>query len=449
MMFFIIIAVAIATHLIPAGTYVRTIVDGHTVVDPQSFSYVESHPAQFLDVFLAIPRGMAKGVTLVVAALLIGGGLSCVQASGALNIGISHVIKKIGIRRGDLILILLFYVFALMGGFLGFIETSLPFMPIVISLALAFGYDSLVGIAIAYVGTVSGFMGGPANPFTVGISNTLAGLPTFFGFGLRMLIFAFLTTLCLSYILLYARRVRITPSKSLVSDIDTSDLVFKEEEFEAQAFTVRHMIILASFVLGIAVYVYGALELGWGFEYLGAMFVLTGVISGALTGLGVEGTVQTFLKGATGMLEASLILGMGFGVSWMFESAQILDTIGHYLSEPLNFLPPAACAVGVIIVIAIIGLFIPSGSIKALLTMPIILPIAHIIGIGTQTTVFAFQFGDGVSKFFTPLLGGLLLALEMGRVPFSKWMRFVMPLVTVIFALSVAFVVIAVYIGYR
>lgn len=209
------------------------------------------------------------------------------------------------------------------------------------------------------------------------------------------------------------------------------------------------MIILASFVLGIAVYVYGALELGWGFEYLGAMFVLTGVLSGALTGLGVEGTVQTFLKGATGMLEASLILGMGFGVSWMFESAQILDTIGHYLSEPLNFLPPAACAVGVIIVIAIIGLFIPSGSIKALLTMPIILPIAHIIGIGTRTTVFAFQFGDGVSKFFTPLLGGLLLALEMGRVPFSKWMRFVMPLVTVIFALSVAFVVIAVYIGYR
>ena len=448
LLFFIIIFAAVLTWIIPAGTYQRATVNGRPVVDPQSFAFIEAKPANPLDVLLAVPSGMINAVNLVIAAMMIGGGLACIQASNALNVGISRVIKKVGLARGNLILVVLFAIFALMGGFLGFIEGSIPFIPIAISIALGLGYDSIVGVAVAVVGAISGFTCGPSNPFTVAVAQAIAGLDIYSGLGLRLVMMAIIPLLCLLYILRYARSVRLDPSRSLVADVDVSDLAFKSEEFESLPFTSGHALVLLALIAGIGCYVYGAVNWRWGFPHLGAMFLLIGMIAGAITGLGVNGTTETFLKGAAGMTAASFIMGVAYGISWILTNAKVLDTIVYYLSRPLAGLSPVVCAVGILIVIGIINLFIPSGSGKALIVMPIVLPIAQIVGIEAQTAILAYQFGDGITNLCTPLLGVLLLALGLGRVPFSKWERFILPIAAMFFVVAAVFMIVAMKIGY-
>ncbi|MBQ7795833.1 MAG: YfcC family protein [Lachnospiraceae bacterium] len=448
LLFFMIIAAAILTYLIPAGSYERMEVEGRMVVDPDSFTWRESSPAGLLDIFVAVPSGMTEAANLLVLAMLIGGGMECVQASGALNIGISRVIKKVGLARGNFILVVLFYIFAFLGGFLGFIEGALPFIPIAISIAIGLGYDSVVGVAIAMVGSIMGFACGPTNAYTVGVSQSIAGLPIYSGIELRLVVFAIVPLICLVYILNYAGRVKKNPTVSLVADVDVSDLAFDTSEFESQPFTWKHGCILFTLIGSIASYVYGTVALGWGFAHLGAMFVIVGMISGGINGLGVNGTAETFLRGAKSMAEAGIVMGVAFGISWVLTEACILDTIVYYMAGMLAGLSPVVSIIALFVVVMFINLLIPSGSGKAVVVMPIILPIAQIVGIESQVAILAYQFGDGVTKMCTPLLGVLLLALGFGRVPFSKWAKFVFPLVGILVIVSCAVLVVAMKIGY-
>lgn len=448
LLFFMIVIAAIMTFVIPAGSYERVEVNGRMAVDPSSFQFIEADPISPFDIFVAIPSGMTNAVSLMIVALLIGGGLECIQASGALNIGISRIIKKVGLSRGNVILIFLFYVFAAMGGFLGFIEGSIPFIPIAISIAVGLGYDSIVGVAIAIVGAIAGFSCGPTNPYTVAVAQNIAGLGIYSGIGLRVGMFIVIPFLCLLYVLHYAKKVQKNPEKSLIAGVDTSDLAFDVNAFDSQPFTYKHAIILIVLLGGIASYVYGAINWKWSFNELGAIFVLTGIVACVLSGLGVNETAETFMKGASSMTSACFIMGVAYGVSWIFTKACVLDTIVYYLSKPLEGLSPVVSIIGILIVIMLINLVIPSGSGKALIVMPIVFPIAQIVGIESQVAILAYQFGDGITNLCTPLLGVLLLALGFGKVPFSKWERFILPLVGGLFVIACAVLVLAMKIGY-
>ena len=196
------------------------------------------------DIILAVPYGMQSAMGMIISALLIGGGLECIQASGTLHVGISRVIRKIGVEKGNIILILLFYIFALMGGFMGFIEGSIPFIPIAISIAIALGYDSLVGVAVSVVGAVIGFSCGPTNPYTVGVSQTIIGLGMYSGIAYRIVLFIIIPAVALFYILRYASKIRKNPEKSFVSGVDVSDLAFDSSKMETEAFTWKHVVVL-------------------------------------------------------------------------------------------------------------------------------------------------------------------------------------------------------------
>ena len=148
------------------------------------------------------------------------------------------------------------------------------------------------------------------------------------------------------------------------------------------------------------------------------------------------------------MTGACFIMGVAYGISWILTKASVLDTIVYYLSKPLTGLSPIVSAIGILVVISLINLFIPSGSGKALIVMPIVLPIAQIVGIESQVAILAYQFGDGLTNLCTPLLGVLLLALGFGRVPFSKWERFILPLVGAFFVIACIFMIVAMMIGY-
>lgn len=448
LLFIIIIVAVILSNIIPSGTFERIEVDGRMEVDPDSFQFVEKERLGVFDIFFAVPAGMVNAVTLIVGALLVGGGLELIQESGTINIGISKLIEKIGISRGNLILVILYYVFALMGAFLGLIEGTIPFIPIAISIAIALGYDPIVGVATAMVGAITGFATGPTNPFTVGVSQEIAGLPIYSGIGFRLFAFLIIPTIGIIYILRYAKKVKEDPSASYVADIDTKGMAFDIDEYSAESFTTQNLIILIALIAGIGAYVYGAVNNGWGFVHLGAIFLMVGVFAGLISKFGINKTAEVFTKGAEGMVGGALTMGFAYGVAWVLTESQILDTIVYYLSNPLKGLPPTVTVIGMFVVISIINLLIPSGSGKALIVMPIILPIADIVGIEYQVTILAYQFGDAITNLFTPLLGVLLLALGFARVPFQKWQRFILPLVLILIVVSVVLLVIAMAIGY-
>lgn len=449
LLFFIIIAMVIFTWIIPAGSYIRVELNGRNVVDPSSFTFIESNPATLFDIFVAVPSGMTNAVSLIVGAMLIGGGMEVLQLSGAINIGISRSIRRIGIARGNIILVFLFYIFALMGGFLGFIEGSIPFIPIAISIAVALGYDTVVGVAIAVVGAIAGFTCGPTNPYTVGVSQTVAGIPMYSGIGLRVVLFVVVPAVCLLYILRYARMVQKSPEKSLMAGIDVSDISFDVSQYDQLAFTAKHALVLMSLLCGLICYVYGAINWGFGFNQLGAIFVIIAVFTGIVFGFGVNRTAETFVKGAQGMVGAAFIMGVAYGISWVLTKANVLDTLVYYLSKPLTGLSPAISIIGILVVIMLINLLIPSGSGKALIVMPIVLPIADIVGITPQIAILAYQFGDGLTNLCTPLLGVLLLALGFGKVPFSKWEKFILPLVGLLTLIACVTLVLAMMLGYQ
>lgn len=279
LLFFMIIAAAILTYVIPAGTYQRVIENGRQVVNPHSFQFIQAPHINLYDIFLAIPNGLIGGATVIFFVALVGGGMGLITRSGALNIGIARLIDRLGPTRGGLILIFLYAIFTLMGGFLGLIEGAIPFMPLAISIAVGLGYDTIVGVAIAIVGGIAGFAAGPTNPFTVAIAQNIAGLPIYSGIGLRLIMFLIIPVVGLLYVMGYAKRVKENPAKSLVASVDQSGLAFDASEFEGRVFTVKHALVLLSLVLGIIIYVYGSMNWKWNLVNLAAIFVIRGLLT--------------------------------------------------------------------------------------------------------------------------------------------------------------------------
>lgn len=448
LLFIIIIVAAIITHIIPGGTFERTVVDGKTVLDPNSFHYIESNPASFFDVFRAVPYGLTASAMLMVGTLMIGGALEVIQATNSISVGISKIISKIGTKRGDWILVAIFYVFAAMGGFLGFIEGAIPFIPLAIALALGLGYDTVTGVAIALMGAMTGFACGPTNPLTVGIAQGMAGLPMFSGLGLRVVLFIVMTAVTVHHILRYSRRVKADKAYSLVKEIDTNDLCFDVEEYNRQKFTLAHGLILLTLVGSMGLFLYGALNWGWYFNELGALFLLDAIVAGILSKMSIDTITNTFMKGAAAISGGAIIIGVARGIEWILNQSSVIDTVIYHISTPLSNLSPIVAALAMLVVICIINFFIPSGSGKAVVLMPIILPMASIIGITQQTAILAYQLGDGITNACYPTLGVVLLAIAFGRVPFDKWFKFVTPLVGKLIVISAAFLIFAVQSGY-
>ena len=441
-------AMCLLTWLIPSGAYQRVDLNGRLVVDPSTFSFIENRGVSLFDYFLAIPNGFVNGVSLIIGFMFINGTMEVINKTGALNIGITRAIKRIGIGRGNIVLVVMFYIFAVLGGFLGFVEGSLPFFPIAIAISIALGYDGMVGVAISMVGAVSGFLCGPTNPSSVAISQSIAGLELYSGIGLRLTLFAVATLISLVYILWYAKRVKAHPEKSLVAGVDTSDIAFNLDEFETENFTSRHAIILVLFCAVLLIFVYGAIKLSWGFLHLAALFVIIAVLTAIVGKIPAEDAINTFTSGCAAMMGGSLVLAIAYGLAWVLSKASVLDTIIYYISGFLRGKPAVISVIGVLVAVMLVNLLIPSGSAKAAIIMPIIVPIVEIVGLTAQTGVLAYQLGDGITNLCGPLYGTMLLVCSMGKVPFSKWERFILPLVGILTVIAILFLLIAVQIGY-
>lgn len=449
LIFLIIVFVAALTYIIPAGQFDRVEgADGRMRVIQGTFHYIEQTPSSVWDIFLAIPEGIISTAAMVVCTLIIGGGIEVIQQTGALNIGISKGITRFNKKGGDVALIFLFVIFSILGGFMGFGEASLPFYPIAIAISIGLGYDSLTGVAIAFIGSMVGFIAGPLNQSNVGIPQSIAGLPLYSGLPLRLVLFVVMVSLGLFHVLRYAKKVRENPERSLMKDIDVSDLNFNVEEYNKEKFTLAHIAIIVILIGGMVVFSYNALYSDWWLNELSATFVVIAVLSGIIGRLGINKTCESFMAGIADISGGAMLIGIAGGIQFVLNKGNIMDSIINGIAAPLAGLPPIIAAIAMFFVIAVINLFIPSGSAKAVAIMPIILPAASLIGVSQQTAILAYQMGDGITNFIAPTLGMVFIALAFGRVPYDRWIKFCLPLIWKIAVVGIVFVSYAVITNY-
>jgi len=424
LLFLLVVVAAIATYIIPAGEYDRIEQDDITIVDPNSFQYIEQTPASISDIFMSIPEGMIDSANIIFLILFLGGAFKIIETSRAINAGILTLIKKFEHRR-SLLIVILGSTFALLltTGFSA--NATVAFIPIGILIARALSLDAIAGVAIVFLTSMSGFNIAFLNPKVLGIAQQVAELPLFSGLGYRLILFVAFTLTTLLYILWYCRRIQRDPMKSYMGEnnffTDDSNIDMNIDV----TFNMKHTFILLLFVLGLAFYVYGALNLDFGMNEMTAIFLIIAIGAGIIAGLNADEIVSQFMEGMRGLVYAAFIVGVARAVVFILEDGKVVDTIIHSFAYILEALPPSVAAVGMLWANAIFNFFVNSGSGQAMVTMPIWTPLADILGISRQVAVQAFQFGDGFTNSLFPTSGTLMAALAMGGVPYGAWLKFI------------------------
>ncbi|MDQ2939820.1 MAG: TIGR00366 family protein, partial [Actinomycetota bacterium] len=349
---------------------------------------------------------------------------------------------------------LLVVLFSLAGGTIGLAEEALAILPALVVLVRRLGYDDLLAGAIGLAGAAAGFSGAFLNPFTIGVGQAITGLPLFSGLAYRLVVWTVVTIVTTLWITRAARRLKL-PSGAVVGRgmLSAPAAAAPEEEVDSEAtaaseevaerVTQRQQAVLLALLAAIVLLVAGALRWHWGLLELSGLFVGTAIVAGIAGGLGADRTAESFVNGASGFAGAALVVGLARGVLVIFDGAHVTDTILHSLVGVVRELPAALTVVGIYAVQVLLSYVVPSGSGQAALSLPILAPLGDLVGVTRQTSVLAYQFGDGFSNVFTPTQGYFMAGLAMLRVPWTRWVKFLWPLQLIWLAMGLAFLLIA------
>ncbi|KAA3620249.1 MAG: putative basic amino acid antiporter YfcC [Calditrichaeota bacterium] len=430
--FAITVFVAIATWIIPGGEYDKVQKAGKNVVVADSFHKVESQPQGIGAVLRAPINGFVSAAQIIAFVLIVGGAFSIIQRTAAIDVAITHLVRaheKIPIVR-ILLIPLLMLLFSAGGAVFGMSEEIIPFILIFVPLSLKLGYDSITGIAIPYVGAHIGFAAAFLNPFTVGIAQGLSDLPLFSGLEFRFVVWVIFTIISILYVIRYTKKLKINPAASIMfaeDELHRGQLENMEGE-DNQKFRRRHKLVLAGFVLGMVLLVFGVLKYEWYIEEIAALFFGLGIAIAIAGRLSISETTDAFISGAKDLVGTALIIGMARGILIIAQDGMIIDTVLFSLSAKIGSDSPIISSQIMVLVQTTINFFIPSGSGQAALTMPIMAPLADLVGVSRQTAVLAYQFGDGFSNMIYPTAPVLMGALSLAKVPWQKWAIWILPL---------------------
>lgn len=437
LIFSLLVLIAILTWIIPGGKYERSIVNGREVVIPGSFKYVESNPQDLFDLFIAPLKGFKEAALIIGFILFVGGAFNVLTSTGAIDAFIKKLLlmhNKSPFMRAAFIPLLVF-LFSFGGATFGMNEEVIPFVLILVPIALALGYDSIVGVAIPLIGAHIGFASAYLNPFNVGIAQGIAELPLFSGMGYRVFCWIISTTIAIIFIANYSRKVHRNPSISLVFDIDKERKLNELNLNSEEKLTLRHKLVLLIFVLSLAGLVVGVIEFQWFIEEISALFVIMGLLAGILGGLKTDQIVSSFINGAKDLVGTAIIVALARATLVISRDANIIDTILYGLTPLVESSSPIFSAQKMFIVQAIINFFVHSGSGQAALTMPIMAPLADLTGVSRQTAILAFQFGE-YTNIIIPTSAVTMGALTMAKVPWERWAKWVLPLMIILFLLG-------------
>ena len=447
-LFSVIVLATVATYIVSPGTFDREMVDGKTVIVADSFHAIAKSPLNPLEVFRSIPNGLVGSASIMFLIMLVGGCLEVYNRTGAMDKGISRIISKADKWGSQVILVIIMLAFVITGGFLGWCEQIIPFIPLVVSLCLALGYDTITGVACSGFIDLISFSTSPTNVYTVGIAHEISGLPMFSGMPLRLIVLFIFNAISMFFILRYAAGVKKDPSRSLMAGINVESLKKDYSQAQDEKMSKNQAAALVIFGITFVVAVYGVSKLGWSLNDLSAAFVFSGVAAGAVCLMSPSKIVDAFLDGARGSLNGAMVVGLARGIQYILTEGGLVDPLINAMSKPLMGLPVWATAIGVFLVVTLINGLIPSGSGKAMAIMPILIPLADLVGLTRQTVVLAYQFGDGISNTAWFTYGTLLIYLSLGKIPLKKWYKFIAPILITLFVVACILLVVATKINY-
>lgn len=444
----IILLAAIASYIVPAGTYDRVLdaATGNDIVDPTTFHYIAQQPVAIFDFFMSVTQGMQKATQIISFLLIIGGMFAILEATGATNAGMANAVKKMN-GKEMLMIPVCMIIFGCGSCFAGNFEEFLAFVPLVVGVSVAMGFDSLTAVGIVFASAAAGYAGAMTNPFTVGVAQGIAGLPLFSGIGLRGALFAALMLVTISYVMFYAHKIKKNPKSSAVYE---EDQMYNQhlKINEIPDMTGRHKLVLIVFALTIIALVVGVIKFGFYIDELAALFLICGIICGFIGGLKPGEIADAFVKGCGDLLFACIMIGLCNAAIIIMTNASIMDTVIHALASLLNGLPATVSACGMFVVQDVFNVLVPSGSGQAAITMPLMAPLADLIGVSRQTAVLAFQMGDAFTNVLAPTGGEIIAACAMAKIPYGKWVKWLLPLFALWWIVAFAFLIIAVQIGY-
>lgn len=433
--------VAALTYVIPAGEFDRVEnEDGRLLVVPDSFHTVERNPTTFMGFFTAIPEGFVEAGWVIALTFCVGGGFVVLKKTGFIHGAISTLSRRLQ-GKGIIIIPILMIVFSVIDCFIGMCELCIVYVPIILPLMLALGFDSMTACATALCGSAAGFTAALANPFTVGIGQKIAGLPLYSGWQYRLVVWTTMTLIAIAYVMHYAKKVKRNPLLSSVYEIDQAREM-EAESTSARLTTRQKLAGISSGVLFVFMIV-GVFFWGYDMPQIGAIFVLIGLFSGLISGMKGQEICEAFMEGCHDVLLGALIVGVARGISVIMADSMIIDTVVYGLSEIIAGVPSALSAVGMLLVQTLLNFLVNSGSGQTVVSMPIMAPLADVVGVTRQTAILALQFGDGFSNLVYPVAGYLMATLGLAKVPYEKWLKFVMPLFALWMGAGALFLVIA------
>ena len=438
----IIILCAVMTYIIPAGNYdMITMDDGREVVDPATFHYVDKTPVGPMATLAAVFDGFVNGGEIIFLIFITGGAMAVVFATGAVQAGVVRLVLALS-GKERIILPALLLFFCLMG-MQGSAEDLIIYVPIVVSLIMAAGFDSLTGVAVVVMGAGAGWIGSPMNLYTEGVAQGIAGLPIFSGAGFRISIAVCMFIATLIYMWIYAGRVKKDPTKSPTYDLDKNRDDVLSLDLEDHPFGPAQAIICIIFIATIILMVVGVLKLGWWYGQICAIWLLASIICAILARFKVNQWGVEFATGMTNIATGALVVGMARGILIVLQNGNIIHTMLHAAAGVLNGLPKAVSAEGMYVFQCLTNFIIPSGSGQAAVTMPLMAPLADICGLTRQTACIAYQIGDGLTNTWTPTSGYFMACLAMAKVPWDRWVRAMTKLVLIEFVIGAIFVAVA------
>ena len=442
------IVAVLLTWIIPSGEFerVKDEVSKQSIIIPGTFKYIENNPISLLKIPVYIMKGLAKASDIVFLVIIVGGAFNIIIETGMFQ-SFAGRLTKVFSNKEVLIIPAFSTIFALACTTMG-VNTFIGFAPIAVIIARSIGYDAIVGVSMVALGGAIGFSTGTFNPFTTGVAQSIAGLPIFSGVGYRfvcLVVFLIVTNI---YIIWYAKKVKANPEASVVYEMEQENKKVEVSEKQHDKIEGRHYLVLLIVIACFVLLVYGSQNWKWKLQENAAMFLWMGVLSGFAYGFGPSKIAEEFTKGAKKLVYGALMIGMANGISLILADGKILDTTVQYLGGLLVVLPSHAQAAGMFLMQLLINGLITSGSGQAAATMPIMLPVADIIGMTKQTAVLAFNFGDGLSNYILPTSSALMGFIAMVGISYSNWMKFMWRLFLIWTVVGAVLVIVANSINY-
>ena len=442
------IVAVLLTWIIPSGEFerVKDEVSKQSIIIPGTFKYIENNPISLFKIPVYIMKGLAKASDIVFLVIIVGGAFNIIIETGMFQ-SFAGRLTKVFSNKEVLIIPAFSTIFALACTTMG-VNTFIGFAPIAVIIARSIGYDAIVGVSMVALGGAIGFSTGTFNPFTTGVAQSLAGLPIFSGLGYRFICLVAFLIVTNIYIIWYAKKVKANPESSVVYEMEQENKKIEVSEKQHDKIEGKHYLVLLIVIACFVLLVYGSQNWKWKLQENAAMFIWMGVLSGFAYGFGPSKIAEEFTKGARKLVYGALMIGMANGISLILADGKILDTTVQYLGGLLVALPSYLQAAGMFLMQLLINGLITSGSGQAAATMPIMLPVADIIGITKQTTVLAFNFGDGLSNYILPTSSALMGFIAMVGISYSNWMKFMWKLFLIWIVVGAILVIVANSINY-